>query len=109
MKVSNMFFAAAFTLFTTILSAGNISGAEGEKKLSTEIKTMIQKIDFQESTEESFLVNFLVNSKNELIVTSTTLEGFDQTIKDTLNYKTVSGEDVEKNKIYTIKVNIAKK
>ena len=79
---------------------------ETKKAVTTQIKTMIQKLDIDVSAYDSqtIKIKFLVNENDELIVLSTEDSGLDKKIKGALNYKEVDTTNVKHNKVYILPI-----
>lgn len=105
-KFKLFFSALCILLITTVAQANPVP--EKTNQLRFEIADLIQKLDFGAALdqEEVIHLNFTVNSKNEIIVLSTSNERLDRRIKLELNYKKVKTQDIEKNKIFTLPVRV---
>jgi hypothetical protein len=73
-----------------------------------EIKELIQNASLQYGETESLVVNFLINSENEIIVVSTNDKKNESAIRSALALKKVKGSDLTKNKLYTLPIQIKK-
>ena len=110
MNFSKIILTAAFTIAISTFSFAStdtkINPTATNKAVTTQIKTMIQKLDIDTETFESktIKVKFLVNESNELIVLSTGDSDLDKTIKNALNYKEVDTTSVTYNKVYILPV-----
>ena len=105
-----LFFAALYILLlSTALQANPIP--EKTNQLRFEIANLIQNIDLGSAMgqEEVIHLNFTVNSKNEIIVLSTSNEKLDSRIKSELNYKEIKTKDIVQNKVYTLPVRMKAK
>jgi len=107
MNQVKLFFTALSILIVITASQAN-TVPDKAKELRHEIAALFDKIDFGATldNEEVIHVNFTVNSKNEIIILSTSHESLDHKIKSELNYKTVKTKSVECNKIFTLPVRI---
>ncbi|MDF1696411.1 MAG: hypothetical protein P1U56_17630 [Saprospiraceae bacterium] len=103
----NLMFTALFALILGTASANTNPENTTARK---EIKTWIQKANLAENLQKDITVHvtFMVNEKNEIIVTSTDQENLDSTIKSTLNYKKLESTDMLVNKTYTLPVVLKK-
>ena len=97
-------------LFALVLGTASANTNPENKTARQEIKTWIQKADLASTIKEDLTVyvTFMVNEKNEVIVTSTSGDGLDTSIKNTLNYKQLQSTDMEVNKTYTLPVVLKK-
>jgi len=96
-----------FVLVLVSFSAeAHTSFAPDSKPEYAQLKKYLQKIDFTSFVKGAtkINVNFLINSKNEVIVISTSDKDMDFTVKNALNYKQIEVSDLEYNKIYTLPV-----
>lgn len=75
-------------------------------KAVDEIKELILKIDFDQSTMtiDKAKIYFMINSNNEIIVIQTSSDEIDNKVKSTLNYKTLKNRDLLVNKVYTLPI-----
>ena len=103
----NLMFTALFALILGTASANTTPENNTARK---EIKTWIQKADLASTIKEdvTVYVTFMVNEKNEVIVTSTNEENLDNSIKSALNYKKLKSTDMEINQAYTLPVVLKK-
>ena len=103
----NLMFTALFALILGTASANTNPENTTARK---EIKTWIQKANLAEDLKKDVTVHvtFMVNEKNEIIVTSTDQENLDSSIKATLNYKKLESTDMLVNKTYTLPVVLKK-
>lgn len=105
MKVLKVFGFAAVLLFTTNTYASNDPGKKTDVR--REISATLSKLDLE---EENFMINFIVNSKGELVVVSTSSQKSDRSVREVLNYKKVgTNSGVNVHTIYTMPVTIKKK
>ncbi|HMP30188.1 MAG TPA: hypothetical protein PKD85_11335 [Saprospiraceae bacterium] len=104
MKLLKVIGFATVLLFTT----KTFANAEPSKKLDVrkEISNILSKIDLE---SETFMLNFIVNSKGEIVVVSTSSEKNDKIVRETLNYKKVGTESVDIHTIYSVPVTIQNK
>lgn len=104
MKLSKLLmFVALFTV--TALSAKEIDPII-KSKLSAEIHFMIKDLKFEDMSKEKFFVNFIVNPQGEILVTSTSNQKIDDTIKSVLNYRKVKVEGITPYEVYTLPVSV---
>jgi hypothetical protein len=95
---------AAALLFTSL------SGFSADITKPDNIRQTVAKILKSSSlTSEKFVVNFLVNSNDEIIVVSTSSKENENAIKNLLNYAKVEKGEVTPNTIYTLPITIDKK
>ena len=97
-------------LFAFVLGTASANTNPENTTARKEIKTWIQKADLASTIEEdvTVYVTFMVNEKNEVIVTSTNQENLDKTIKSVLNYKKLESTDMQINQAYTLPVVLKK-
>lgn len=76
--------------------------------LTAEITSHIIKLNLADVTSASreLKIQFMVNDKNELVILRTNNEDLDGVVKSNLNYKMLKTQDVDRNTVYSIKVNI---
>lgn len=105
-KVKLFFSALCILLLSTAAQANPVP--EKTNELRFEIADLIQNIDLGSAVDEEEVIhlNFTVNSKNEIIVLSTSHERLDERIKSELNYKAIKTKDIEQNKIFTLPVRL---
>lgn len=107
MKKSKLFFAALlcayFASITT--SFANIPDAN-TNEVRKEIMQLVKQIDLSdiESEYDRTYVQFIVNSKNEIVVVNVSKSEFDSIIRDKLNYKKLKTQAVVQNEIYTVPI-----
>lgn len=105
MNVLKVFGFAAVLLFTTNTYASNDPGKKTDVR--NEISATLSKMDLE---EENFMINFIVNSKGEIVVISTSSQKSDRLVREVLNYKKVGTEaGVNIHTMYTMPVTIKKK
>ncbi|MDF1696412.1 MAG: hypothetical protein P1U56_11290 [Saprospiraceae bacterium] len=97
-------------LFALILGTASATTNPENKTARKEIKTLIQKSNLAADIQKDVTVHvtFMVNDKNEIIVTSTDKANLDRIIKYTLNYKKLESTDMQLNKTYTLPVVLKK-
>ena len=109
MKITKILFAIALlSLSTFAKAAGTISEPQAEKALSQEVKALIQSANITSLGEGVTTVNFMLNSHNQIMVTSTSNAESDAALKEILNYKKLNIDGLDAYKIYTIRVKIEK-
>lgn len=101
-------FAVVFTLgfFTNHAHAGE---DPKEKKAEVfQIQTLMELIDFNQyiTKETKIYVSFFVNSRNEIIATTTSDHRLDSVIKNALNHKTIEMKTLKSNKVYTVPITV---
>jgi hypothetical protein len=104
-KVISMFAILLTFAFSTLQAfpselLNNPEGIELRKELSQKIKAL----DYKKGISEDVLINFLVNSENELVIISTNTNETASKIKNSINYSKIKSKDFTPNKLYTIKV-----
>ena len=109
MRTRNLLFVALLFVSTLSLKA-NITDPTGKNlELRTEIVNLLNQANLTSEVAQSITINFLVNANREVVVISTSNEIVEESIKNTLNYKSIKTSDYEVNKIYTLPIKIAKK
>lgn len=93
-----------FALVTQYATASNLPS--NIKPVGTQIQSLLKGIEYEKfvSKETKINITFFVNGQNEIIVVSTNNQNLDEILKSTLNYKKLSMNELEYNKIYTIPV-----
>lgn len=88
----------------SLVSAGNIPTIKESEAI--QIRKMLINMDGIKTMEkgQKVNINFLINNRNEIIVLSTTNENFDNAIKEVLNYRKVSINELKPNTVYTLPV-----
>ena len=105
MNVLKVFGFAAALFLSSNTYASNDPGKKSDVR--KEISSILSKIELE---EENFMINFLVNSKGELVVVSTSSQKNDRSIREVLNYKKVgTNAGVNVHTMYTMPVTIQKK
>lgn len=109
MKNFKLFFTTVLLsgIFTFNTTANNIYPAEnGDPKSATEqLTNLLQQIDLTSlEGKKDLLIDFIVNSKNEILVVATSDKSFDREIKSKLNYKIMDKHKLRINVRYTIPV-----
>ena len=96
----------AFTFSSAALASVN----PAETTSRVEIKNIIQDSEVFDGFENETTVhiNFMVNSKNEIIVLSTNDKDLDNRLKSVLNYQKLKSTDIVANKKYTLPVVLRK-
>ena len=104
MTKSKLFFVAIIcALFTSVSSYANTPDANPDE-IRKEIVDLVKNIDISdmENQYERTYVQFIVNSKNEIVVVNVSKKEFANQIKNKLNYKKLKTEEVMQNEIYTV-------
>jgi hypothetical protein len=107
MKTSKLFFAALLCAFFASVSTSYANTPDtNPDEVRKEIVKLVSQIDVSdiESDYSRTYVQFIVNSKNEIVVVNVSKSEFGQRIKSKLNYKKLRTEDVKQNEIYTVPV-----
>jgi len=110
MKLSKIITTAALAIAISSASfastGADINPTATNKAVTTQIRTMIQKLDIDASGFDSktIKVKFMVTEGDELIVLSTGNSTLDKTIKNALNYKEVDNTSIKYNKVYILPV-----
>lgn len=93
-----------FALLTQVSTASDLPS--NVKPVRTQIQSLLKGIEYDKfvNKETKFNLSFLINAQNEIMVVSTNNQNLDDVLKSTLNYKKISMNDLEYNKIYTIPV-----
>jgi phosphoribosylpyrophosphate synthetase len=105
MRIVQSFLTVVFFAFLTqVSSASNLPS--DIKPVATQIQSLLKGIEYDKfvNKETKFNISFFVNGQNEIMVVSTNNQNLDEILKNTLNYKKISMNDLEYNKIYTIPV-----
>ena len=95
---------ACFAMTTGLMATDNPSTYESN--LRAELLDYVKSIDV-ESMDETISrveVHFIVNSKQEIVVVSTSDSSFDETLKSRLNYKKIKTQGVEQNKLHILPI-----
>ena len=105
-NVRNFLTVLSFALVANLSNAADLSVAK--KPEGAQIQTLLNSIDFTQYVKGETKVNisFFINSQNEVIVVTTNNKDLDNVVKSTLNYKKISVNDLEYNKVYTVPVHI---
>lgn len=111
MKITKSLFLSA--LMIGFFSFSSYAGDPVAKKDNTNVSTQIQKLliglDITSlENEETLKIDFMVNSKGEIIVISTNNNDLDSSLKNKLNYKKLKAKNLETFKTYTVPVKIKK-
>ncbi len=103
MKTPKILFLSFYFLTMSFLSFGNDTKPQ-TLQLENQIKSLLlSNTDaLAEFGSETVKLNFLINSKSEIIILSTNNSKMDDFVKSVLNYKKVSIGDLEYEKIYTL-------
>lgn len=105
-SVLSLALAVTFASASFASTATITSDYSSPKTVSTEIQTMIKKLnlDFTKIDNSTINVKFMVNENNELVVISTGDSQLDQTIKSALNYKEVDTKGLKPYSVYIVPV-----
>ncbi len=103
MKLLKVLSFAAVLLFTT----NSYASIEPVKNLEIrkEISEVLSKMDLE---KETFMLNFMVNNKGEMVIISTSSQKSDRTVRESLNYRKVGTTNLDIHTIYSIPVTIKK-
>jgi hypothetical protein len=107
MKTSKLFFVALLCAFFASITTSYANTPDANpNEIRDEIMKLISQIDISdiESDYDRTYVQFIVNSKNEIVVVNVSKSEFDGRIKAKLNYKKLKTENVQQNEIYTVPV-----
>lgn len=104
MKVSKFLLAALFTFTVSFLSANDIDPAT-KSKLRAEVSKLLTDIEWDNS-KETILISFIVNSNNEVIVTTTNSKKYEDLIKSKMNYKKINVCDVKPYEVFTLPISV---
>ena len=110
MKTSKLLFVALlcafFASFNTYANTAAITPADNPTEIRQEIMDLVKSIDISDIKEnyERTYIQFIVNSKNEIVVVNVSSSDFEARIKSKLNYKKLKTKDVKQNEIYTVPV-----
>lgn len=101
-------FAVVFILglFTNYVQAGE---DPKEKKAEVfQIQNLLELVDFRQyiTKETKIQISFFVNSRNEIIATTTKDYRLDSVIKNALNHKTIEMKTLKSNKVYTVPITV---
>jgi len=73
--------------------------------VTTQISKYLETINLDNLDEsESFMIDFMLNGKGEIIVLATNSDNYDNMIKATLNYKRLKEHGLSINKTYTLPI-----
>lgn len=101
--MKKVFVALAFIAVSGMAFANNVNPTKAQgAELRSEILSLIGTPQLDDSMEERVIINFTVNSQNEVVVLSTSNAQLDGYIKSRLNYKQVTTSDVVINERYTL-------
>jgi phosphoserine phosphatase len=109
MRTRNLLFVALLFVSTLSLKANNTEPTGKNQELIAELGNLLKQANLTSEMAQSITINFLVNANREVVVISTSNTSTAESIKNTLNYKTIKTSDYEVNKIYTLPVKIVKK
>ena len=92
----NLFVLTLCAAFCLPVFASTNFNAEPTKTVTKEIKTLIEKLnfDFEKFDDQTVRVKFMVNEAGELIVISTNDSKLDKTLKGALNYKKIDASEL---------------
>jgi hypothetical protein len=111
MKITKSLFLSALMigLFSFSSYAGDPVTKEDKSNVSTQIQKLLNGLDFNSmSNDETLKIDFMLNSKGEIIVISTNNKSMDESLKLKLNYKKLNAKNLETFKTYTVPVKIKK-
>lgn len=111
MKIQKLFFLSFLFLALFSFSTANANGPikKGLSSVQKVIKKNLIGVDFSEvNSEETILIDFMLNERAEIIVISTSHKKLDRKLKARLNYKTIESGDLEYFKKYTIPLKFKK-
>ncbi len=111
MKITKSLFLSALMigLFSFSSYAGDPVTKEETSKVSTQIQKLLSGLDITSmADEETLKIDFMINSKGEIIVISTSNKSLDASLKHKLNYKKLNAKNLEIFKTYTVPVKIKK-
>lgn len=106
MRITKLLFTFLAMTFVTFTSSAN-NDPYGTT-VREEIKSIFDDAQFEVEKDQRVIINFLINSKNEIIVISTSNEYLDSSIRGVLDLKKVSASDITYNKIYTLPIQLKK-
>ncbi|GLR15963.1 hypothetical protein [Portibacter lacus] len=110
MKKSKLMFVALLCAFfasvNTYANTPATTPIDNPTEIRAEILKLVKSIDISDIEEnyERTYIQFIVNSKNEIVVVNVSSSEFEARIKSKLNYKKLKTENVEQNEIYTVPV-----
>ncbi len=110
-KIKNLVLLAVLLMSTFSVNAARYtfdSSNPGSPSLRHEIKEYIDSGIDHISKKGTVTLNFLVNSKNELVVVSIDDNRLGESLRSLLNYKRIDAEDYEVNKLYTMNITVEK-
>lgn len=98
----------AIFLTSSVFASASNDPVPLKNSLREEIRSHIVNINLGDvkSYDKHLKIQFMINDKNELVVLRTNNEDLDEVIKRNLNYKMIKTQDVNRNTVYSIKVNI---
>jgi hypothetical protein len=104
-KSKAIVFTLMFALVGILPSFAN-NPISNPNEIRQEIYKLVSSIDVSQMNADTERVNveFMVNTKNEIIVLNVSESTFDYNIKSRLNYHKVKTDDVVRNKIYSVPV-----
>lgn len=111
MKKSKVFVLSfVFALIASFNLSASPAGTN-PTEVRKEIVNYITDMDLTnlEADVEKVQIQFLVNSKNEIVVLNISETTLETAIKSKLNYKKIKTEEATKNKIYSVPVVFKKK
>ncbi len=96
----------SLVIFVGIATGSDLKKAP--KPESEQIQKILQTVDFGKyiKSDTKVEINFMINERSEIMVTSTNNENLDNLFKHVLNYHKIALGRLEYNKIYTLPVSI---
>jgi hypothetical protein len=95
--------------FAVVLFFATNSQASSDPNRKTDVRKEISDIlSKMELESETFMLNFIVNDKGELVIISTSSQKSDKLVRESLNYKKVGNTNVDIHTIYSIPITIEK-
>lgn len=98
-------------VFTLVLFTNYTHAVEKPKEKKAEIyqiKNMLELVDFGQyiNKDTKIYIRFFVNSRNEIIATTTKNHRLESVIKNALNHKTIEMKTLKSNKVYTVPITV---
>ena len=106
MRITKLLFTFLALTFVTFTSTANNDPLTSSVR--NEIKSIFEKADFEVQEDQRVLINFLINSKNEIIVISASDDSLEPSIRGILDLKKVSAADIVYNRLYTLPIQLKK-
>ena len=102
------FFLLLMGTVTSTTYANNLNS--NPQSIEKQIESLLVKYadDFLIQNGQEFKMDFIINSKSELVILGTSAEELDGILKTILNYKKVIIDTLEFDKVYTIPVKLKK-